>query len=46
MPNAYNNRVFLRRRYVIERKSMAEIASEAGVSEMTVSRWLRFHGLT
>lgn len=41
----YTNRQWMYRRYVVERKTAAEIAEISGVSEMTITRWLDSHGL-
>jgi DNA-binding phage protein len=41
----YNNKDWLHRRYVIQRKSMEEIASECGVTVMTIYRALKEKGL-
>ena len=41
----YKNKDWLHRRYVIQRKSMEEIASECGVTAMTIYRALKEKGL-
>lgn len=41
----YENQRWLRARYVVERKTAAEIAKICGVTEMTIDRWLDKHGL-
>ncbi|MCA1799700.1 MAG: helix-turn-helix domain-containing protein [Actinobacteria bacterium] len=41
----YSSKAWLRRRYVDEGKTAAEIAKMAGVTEMTITRWLDHHGL-
>ena len=41
----YKNKDWLHRRYVIQRKSMEEIASECGVTVMTIYRALKEKGI-
>lgn len=41
----YKNKDWLRRRYVVQRKTMAEIAEECGVTVMTIHRALKEKGL-
>ena len=41
----YQSEEWLHRRYVIQRKSMEEIASECGVTVMTIYRALKEKGL-
>ena len=41
----YKNRDWLHRRYVIQRKTMSEIAEECGVTVMTIYRALKEKGL-
>lgn len=41
----YESQVWLRQRYVIEHKSLMEIAAEAGCSHMTIKRYLVKFGL-
>ena len=41
----YKNKDWLRRRYVVQRKTMAEIAEECGVTVMTIHRALKENGL-
>jgi len=41
----YKNKDWLHRRYVIQRKSMEEIAQECGVTVMTIYRALKEKGL-
>lgn len=37
----YRSREWLRKRYVIDKKSLEEIAKECGVTTMTVYNWLK-----
>lgn len=37
---------YLLDRYVIQQRSMAEIAGESGADKATISRWLRGFGVT
>ena len=41
----YKSKAWLKRKYYRERKSIEEIADEAGVSHMTIRRWLKKYGL-
>lgn len=41
----YQNKAWMTKRYQDENKTAAEIAKIAGVSEMTITRWLDQHGL-
>ena len=41
----YKNKDWLYRRYVVQKKSMEEIATECGVTMMTIYRALREKGL-
>lgn len=41
----YTNKEWMRRRYVVDDMTAAEIAKLAGVTEMTITRWLDTHGL-
>ena len=41
----YKDPDWLRERYVTNRKSIAEIADECGVSDHTIGRWLKKHGI-
>ena len=41
----YKNKDWLYRRYVVQKKSMEEIASECGVTSMTIYRALKEKGL-
>lgn len=41
----YESKAWLERRYVIEKKTAAEIAEECNTTEMTISRWLNKHEL-
>jgi DNA-binding phage protein len=41
----YKNKDWLHRRYVVQRKSMEEIAHECGVTVMTIYRALKEKGL-
>lgn len=41
----YKNKDWLYRRYVVQRKSVEEIASECGVTVMTIYRALKEKGL-
>ncbi|QNN99180.1 helix-turn-helix DNA-binding domain protein [Streptomyces phage Faust] len=42
----YRSEKWLRKRYVIERKSIDDIAEECGVSKMTISRALSTFKIT
>lgn len=37
----YKNEIWLRKRYVLDKKSLEEIAKECGVSHMTIFNWLK-----
>jgi DNA-binding phage protein len=41
----YKNKDWLHRRYIVQRKSMEEIAQECGVTVMTIYRALKEKGL-
>lgn len=41
----HDSKVWLHKRYVVERKNIKEMAEEAGVSHMTIQRALEKHGL-
>lgn len=41
----YASKVWLRRRYLIDKKKPEEIALECGVSHMTIYRYLKQFGL-
>lgn len=41
----YKSKSWLYRRYVVQRKTMEEIAKECGVSTMTIYRSLKENGL-
>jgi len=41
----YQSKDWLRRRYVIQRKTVTEIATECQVSAMTIQRYLEKFGL-
>lgn len=41
----YQSKEWLTRRYVIQKKTMSEIAEECGVSLMTIQRYLNEFGL-
>jgi DNA-binding phage protein len=41
----YKNREWLHRRYVVQKKNMEEIATECGVTVMTIYRALKEKGL-
>ena len=41
----YTNRNWLWQRYIMNKKSMADMAKEAGCSVMTIQRALEKHGL-
>jgi len=45
MVKLYESKAWMKRRYVDEHKTAAEIAKLAGVTEMTITRWLETHGL-
>lgn len=36
---------WMRRKYYVEKLSEAEIAKEAGTSQVTINAWLKRHGL-
>lgn len=40
MAKLYQSKAFLYRRYVVQKKTAAEIAKECGVTEMTIDRYL------
>lgn len=41
----YENSNWLRKRYVIEKKTIQEMAKEAGCSHMTIQRYLEKNGM-
>lgn len=41
----HESSVWLHKRYVIEKKNIKEMATEAGVSHMTIQRALEKHGM-
>lgn len=41
----YENVDWLKKRYVVERKTTSEMAKEAGCSHMTIQRYLEKYGL-
>jgi transposase-like protein len=41
----YENQVWLHKRYIIEKKTIVEMAQEAGCSHMTVQRALEKYGM-
>lgn len=41
MPDLYKSERWLRRRYLVDKKSPTEIAEECGVSMMTIYNYLR-----
>jgi hypothetical protein len=41
----YENVDWLKKRYVVERKTTLEMAKEAGCSHMTIQRYLEKYGL-
>jgi response regulator of citrate/malate metabolism len=41
----YESKDWLYRRYVVQRKTITEIAKEAGCSHMTIQRYLEKYGL-
>ena len=43
--NLYDNPVWLRKRYVLENKSIYDMAKEAGCSHMTIQRALEKNGM-
>ena len=45
MADLYKSKSWLKRKYQSERKSLEEIAKEAGTSHMTIKRWLKKYGL-
>jgi DNA-binding MurR/RpiR family transcriptional regulator len=46
MAKLYQSKAWLRRRYLVERKSPEEIAKECGVSHMTIYRKLKEFGFS
>jgi hypothetical protein len=44
-PKVYTSRAWLRRKFLVERLTETEIAELAGTSQVTINKWLRFHGL-
>ena len=45
MAKLYENKAFLTKRYLVEKKSLEEIAKECGVSHQTIYRYLVKHNL-
>jgi hypothetical protein len=45
MAKLYDNRAWLYKRYVLEKKGIVDMAKEAGCSHMTVQRALEKHGI-
>lgn len=45
MSKLYNSKAWLRKRYLVDRKSPQEIADECGVAMMTIYRKLQEQGL-
>lgn len=41
----YTSYVFMRKRYIVERKTEQEIADELGVNQSIINRWLVRHNL-
>jgi len=37
----YKSEIWLRKRYVVDKKSLEQIAKECGVSHMTIFNWLK-----
>jgi hypothetical protein len=46
MAKLYDNRAWLYKRYVIEKKGIVDMAKESGCSHMTIQRALEKYGLT
>ena len=42
----YENKDWLYKRYIVERKDVVAIAKEAGCSHMTIVRYLKRYGIT
>lgn len=45
MSDLYKSKAWLYKRYVVERKTIIDIAKEAGCSHMTIQRYLEKFGL-
>lgn len=45
MPKLYTSYKWMYRKYVTEKKTEAEIAAEAGTTQVTINRWLEKHKL-
>ena len=43
MSDLYKSKAWLYKRYIVERKSIVDIAKEAGCSHMTIQRYLEKH---
>lgn len=41
----YKSKAWMRKRYIVDKKTEQEIAAEAGTSQVTINRWLVKHGL-
>jgi hypothetical protein len=42
----YQNKIWLRKRYIYDRKTVEQIAAECNVSHVTIVNWLRKHGIS
>lgn len=45
MSKLYENKSYLTKRYIVDKKSLEEIAKECGVSHQTIYRYLVKHNL-
>jgi DNA-binding phage protein len=45
MAKLYDNRAWLHKRYVLEKKGIVDMAKEAGCSHMTIQRALEKNGM-
>jgi transposase-like protein len=45
MKHLYKNRAWMYKRYVEDKKSLESIATEAGVTQMTIYNWLIKHNI-
>lgn len=41
----YESKEFLRKRLLVDRMSLAEVAKQCGVDERTIRRWAKEHGI-
>ena len=44
-PKLYTSFAWMRKKYVVEKKTEQEIAELAGTTQATINRWLEKHGL-